>query len=75
MLTLVNSTDELRFAWLDGVAIAWLAPGGRIDVPGLVVGRYVLEWRTFLGDAIEPAATISLPTTSDLGASDASSMP
>jgi hypothetical protein len=69
--TLANSTDELRFAWLDGVAMAWLPPGTRLEVPGLVAGRYVLEWRTFLGDAIEPAETLSLPTTSELGASDA----
>jgi hypothetical protein len=74
-LTLGNSTDELRFAWLDGVAVAWIAPGARLDVPGLGAGRYVLEWRTFLGDAIEPAETLSLPTTSDLGASDTNSAP
>jgi hypothetical protein len=69
-LGLVNSTDELRFAWLDGVPVAWVAPGGRIDVPGLVASRYGLEWRTFLGDAIEPAQIVTLPTTSDLGGSD-----
>jgi hypothetical protein len=70
-LALVNSTDELRFAWLDGVPVAWVAPGNRIDVPGLVAGRYGLEWRTFFGDTIEPPQTVALPTTSDLGGSEA----
>jgi hypothetical protein len=70
-MVLANSTDELRFAWLDGVAIGWVGPGGRLDVPGLAAGRYTLGWRTFLGDAIEPPETVSLPATSDLGASDA----
>jgi len=70
-LVLANSTDELRFAWLDGVALGWVAPGGRLEVPGLVAGRYVLSWRTFLGDAIEPPQTLALPATYDLGAADA----
>jgi hypothetical protein len=74
-LSLLNSTDELRFVWLDGVAIAWLAPAGRLDVSGLVTGRYTLEWRTFLGDAIEAAETVTLPATSDLGGGDAAPAP
>jgi hypothetical protein len=69
-LTLVNSTDELRFVWLDGTAMAWVAPGSRLTVPGLVASRYVLQWRTFLADAIEPAQTVNLPATSDLGATE-----
>jgi hypothetical protein len=72
---LVNSTDELRFVWIDGVAAAWVAPGDRVDVPGLPVGRYGLEWRTFLGDAIEPPQTVTLPTTSDLGGSETAQTP
>jgi hypothetical protein len=74
-LTLVNSTDELRFVWLDGVSVAWVAPGGRIDVPGLVAGRYGLEWRTFMGDTIEPAETVTLPAKSDLGGSETAAAP
>ncbi len=74
-LTLVNSTDELRFAWLDGTPIAWVAPGSRLRVTGLVAGHYVLQWRTFLADAIEPPQTVLLPATSDLGATDAGTTP
>jgi hypothetical protein len=70
-LVLVNSTDELRFAWLEGVAIGWVAPGGRLEVPGLVAGRYAFGWRTFLADAIEPPELLTLPATSDLGGVDA----
>jgi hypothetical protein len=70
-LVVVNSSDELRVAWLDGVAVAWVAPGGREWLSSLVRGRYVLQWRTFLGDAWEPSRTISVPGSSDIGAPDA----
>jgi hypothetical protein len=74
-LTLVNSTDELRWVWLDGVPVAWVSPGGHLDVPGLVAGRYGLEWRTFLGDTIEAAETVTLPAKSDLGGGEAQLAP
>jgi hypothetical protein len=74
-LTLVNSTDELRFAWIDGVPVAWLAPGARETLRGLVRGRYVLQWRTFLGDALDAPQTIALPAVSDLGGADAGPPP
>ena len=74
-LILTNSTDELRFVWLDGIPIAWIAPGSRLTVPGLVAGHYALQWRTFLADAIEPIQTVNLPATSDLGATDSGAPP
>jgi hypothetical protein len=67
----VNSTDELRFAWLDGVPVAWLAPGARETIATLLRGRYTLAWRTFLGDVADPVQTIVVPSTNDLGAPDA----
>ena len=67
-LVLVNSSDELRFAWLDGAPVAWVAPGGRVPLPALDRGRYVLQWRTFLGDAWEPPETVSVPGVSEMGA-------
>ena len=69
-LVLVNSSDEMRVATLDGVPVAWIAPGARASVEGLLRGHYVLQWRTFLGDAFEPPQTITVPTTSELGAVD-----
>jgi hypothetical protein len=70
-LGLINSTDELRFLWLDGVPIAWLAPGARETLRALPRGHYSIQWRTFLGDAIDPVQTVTLPTTSDIGSSEA----
>ena len=66
-LTLVNSTDQLRVAWIDGVPVAWVAPGARLVLSPLLHGRYVLQWRTFLGDAWEPPATVVVPGTSEAG--------
>ena len=70
-LTLVNSTDELRFLWVDGVPIAWLAPGARESLGSLPRGHYAIQWRTFLGDAIDPLQTVTLPATSDVGGLEA----
>jgi hypothetical protein len=69
-LVLVNSTDELRVAWLDGVPVAWVAPGAQESLPTLVHGRYVLQWRTFLGDAWDPPETVTVPGVNEAGGSD-----
>ncbi len=66
-LTLVNSTDELRVVSIDGVPAAWLAPGERLGMPTMLRGRYVVQWRTFLGDAWDPPATVAVPGTSEVG--------
>jgi hypothetical protein len=66
-LTLRNSTDELRYAWLDGVPLAWLAPGARLEVSGVPHGRAFVQWRTFLGDAIDPGQLATLPQAVDVG--------
>jgi hypothetical protein len=71
-LLLVDSTDELRVAWLDGVPVAWVTPGGRALLPSLQRGRYALQWRTFLGDAWEAPEVIVVPGTSEVGAVTAS---
>ncbi len=67
-LLLVNSSDELRIAWIDGVAVAWVAPGERLALASMLRGRYAVQWRTFLGDSWEPADTVVLPATSEVGA-------
>jgi hypothetical protein len=66
-LTLLNSTDELRVAWVDGVPVAWASPGARVVLSSLARGRYVVQWRTFLGDAWEPAAAVVVPGMSEAG--------
>jgi hypothetical protein len=64
-LVLVNTTDELRVVWLDGVPVAWVAPGGQESLPTLVRGRYVVQWRTFLGDSWSPPETVGVPGVSE----------
>jgi hypothetical protein len=66
-LVLVNATDELRLAWLDGVAVAWVAPAGSVTLPSLVHGRYVLQWRTFLGDGWEAPQPVVVPGHAEVG--------
>jgi len=66
-LLLTNATDALKVAWLDGVPVAWVAPGGSVVLPSLQRGRYVLQWRSFLGDAWEAPQTVVVPGRSDLG--------
>jgi hypothetical protein len=66
-LLLLNATDELRMAWIDGVPVAWVGPGARLLVPGLTRGRYAVQWRTVLGDAWEPALTVFAPGVSEVG--------
>lgn len=71
-LTLINTTDVLQFAWLDGLPIAWVAPGARLEVPALSKGRAAVEWRTFWGDVVDPARPLTLPALSEPGGTDAS---
>jgi hypothetical protein len=66
-LMLVNSTDQLRVVWIDGVPAAWVAPAARLALPSLLHGRYVVQWRTFLGDAWEPPTTVIVPGVSEAG--------
>jgi hypothetical protein len=66
-LVLVNQSDELRVVWVDGVAVAWVAPGARWPLPTLVRGRYTVQWRTFLGDAWDPPETAIAPGESVSG--------
>ncbi len=72
-LVLVNTTDELRVVWLDGVAVAWVGPGARESLSTLVHGRYVTQWRTFLGDAWSPPETLAVPGVSETGRGDSES--
>jgi hypothetical protein len=69
-LLLSNATDGLKLAWLDGVPVAWVAPGGSVALTSLVRGRYTLQWRSFLGDAWEAPQTVVVPGRSDLGSVD-----
>jgi hypothetical protein len=69
-LALANASDEMRIAWIDGVPAAWVAPGGRITITGLLRGRYSIAWRTFLGDVVDAPETVTVPGTSRVGPED-----
>jgi hypothetical protein len=66
-LTVVNPTVELRILYLDGVPAVWVAPGARGEVHGLHRGRYVAQWRTFLGDAVDTAISQTVPGIAQAG--------
>ena len=66
-LTLVNPSGVLRYAWVDGAPVAWLAPGARLELRGLAKGRATVDWRTFFADIVEPSQTLVLPAVSTVG--------
>jgi hypothetical protein len=74
-LLLHNTTDGVRFVWLDGVPIAWLGPGERNQLTGIQRGRYQLQWRTFLGDVVDPPQVVTVPGKATAGAFDAGVVP
>lgn len=64
-LVVANPTDQLRVLYIDGVAVAWAAPGAQDALRGLVRGRYVGQWRTFLGESVEPPIALTVPGTAE----------
>lgn len=66
-LSVVNATDALRLLFIDGIPAAWAAPGARGELRGLKKGRYIAQWRTFLGDAVEPPITQTVPGLIQVG--------
>jgi hypothetical protein len=66
-LLVANTSELLRVLYVDGIPVAWAAPGAR-DLLPLPRGRYVVQWRTFLGDAFDPPLTQPVPAvTPDAG--------
>lgn len=57
----VNSSDSLRFLLIDGVPVAWVPAHGRQYLIGTTRGRYVVQWRSFLGSYVGPAAVLEFP--------------
>jgi hypothetical protein len=66
-LVALNATELLRFLFIDGVPAAWVAPYREQHVVGPPRGRYVVQWRTFLADALDPPKTIELPARVSFG--------
>lgn len=71
-LVITNPTDQLRVLHVDGVPVAWAAPGAKDVLTGLQRGRYIVQSRTFLGESFEVPVTQTVPGVIQLGvASDA----
>lgn len=62
-----NATDLLRFVWVDSIPVASVAPGRVETMLGLLRGRYWVQWRTFLGDSIEPVQPLDIPGRITIG--------
>ena len=69
-LLLWNATDQLRSVWVDGVPLLSVGPGERRRVVGLPRGRYVLEWRTFLGETQPAGEAVTVPGYAFLGGTE-----
>jgi hypothetical protein len=70
-LLVVNATDQLRVLHVDGIPVAWAAPGAKELLLGLPRGRYIVQSRTFLGEAFEAPVTQVVPGQVQLGVGDA----
>jgi hypothetical protein len=70
-LVVANSTDQLRVLHVDGIPVAWVAPGARDVLQGLHRGRYIVQWRTFLGEAVDLPITQWIPGVLQIGGADA----
>jgi hypothetical protein len=66
-LLVQNGTVQLRMLYLDGVPVAWVAPGARDTVFGLMRGRYIAQWRTFFGESLDPPVTVTVPGEMRIG--------
>ncbi|NUP14362.1 MAG: hypothetical protein HOW73_50665 [Polyangiaceae bacterium] len=56
-----NGRDQLMVLWLDGVPVVAVPALDRRFIIGPLPGRYVAQWRTFLGDRIDEARVVELP--------------
>ena len=70
-LVVANSSDQVRMLHVDGIPVAWVAPGAKDVLSGLQRGRYIVQLRTFLGESFEPPITQTVPGLIQVGGSDA----
>jgi hypothetical protein len=59
-LELANKSPQPRVAIIDGVPVITLAPGAERTI-SLRAGKYVLEWRTPLGERVERPSELDVP--------------
>jgi hypothetical protein len=56
-----NGRDYLMMLWLDGIPVAGVAPQSQRYVVGPLKGRYVAQWRTFLGEHADEPFNVEIP--------------
>ncbi|MBK6520605.1 MAG: hypothetical protein IPM79_12065 [Polyangiaceae bacterium] len=56
-----NGRDQPMELWLDGLPIVSVPALGKRFLVGAQNGRYNAQWRTFLGDRIEPPEVVEIP--------------
>jgi hypothetical protein len=66
-LVVKNQEDGLRYVVVDGVAVAWVMPGGEATLAGFPRGRYAVQGRSFLGDVQGPVRVLEAPGWVTLG--------
>lgn len=59
--TAENGRDFLMVLWLDGVPVAGVPPQSQRYVVGPLKGRYLAQWRTFLGEQVDEPVTVEIP--------------
>jgi hypothetical protein len=57
----VNQSDRLMYLLLDGVPVLWVPAHGEQYVIGPYRGRYLAQWRTFLGEKVAPPQPVEMP--------------
>lgn len=67
-LVAYNASDLRRYLLLDGVPIASIPPWREVRVPHLRRGKYLAEWRSLFGHALEPATLVEVPGRTATGA-------
>ncbi len=64
----INHTDQLAYLLLDGIPVVAVPAASERYVVGPLRGRYVTQFRTFLGETVDPPQTVELPARLHHGA-------
>jgi hypothetical protein len=66
-----NHSDTLMYLLVDGVPVVAVPASSERYLIGTARGRYVVQWRTFLGERITPPQTVEMPARLSYGGADA----
>jgi hypothetical protein len=66
-----NHSDRLLYLLVDGAPVVAAPPWAERYVIGPKTGRYGVQWRTFLGDLIDPPREVDMPARIVFGVADA----